>query len=111
MTLHVFPDGLDGTILLPVLLGVLVMATLTEWWGWDFVGLVVPGYLCSVLLLQPWVAAVVLIEAVLTYGLVKLLDAGATSAGLSFPVFGRDRFFLVLAASIAVRVFLEGWGL
>jgi hypothetical protein len=111
MTFHLFPDGLDGTLLVPVLLGVLVMATLTEWWGWDFVGLVVPGYLCSVLLLQPWVAAVVLIEAVLTYGLVKLLDAGATNAGLSFPVFGRDRFFLVLAASIAVRVFLEGWGL
>ncbi len=111
MQMPLFPSGLDGTLLVPVLLGVLVMAALTEWWGWDFVGLVVPGYLCSVLLLQPWVAAVVLVEAMLTLGLVKLLDTGSTRAGLSFPVFGRDRFFLVLAASIAVRVALEGWAL
>lgn len=111
MPLHLFPDGLDSTLLVPVLVGVLVMAALTEWWGWDFVGLVVPGYLCSVLLLEPWVAVVVLTEAILTHGLVKLLDAGSTRAGLAFPVFGRDRFFLVLAASIAVRVALEGWGL
>jgi hypothetical protein len=111
MAIHIFPDGLDGTILVPVLLGVLVMGLLTEWWGWDFVGLVVPGYLASVLILQPWVAAVVLAEAVITYGLVKLLDAAATRSGLSFPVFGRDRFFLVLGASIAVRILLEGWGL
>lgn len=109
--MHVFPSGLDGTLLVPVLLGVLVMAALTEWWGWDFVGLVVPGYLSSVLLLQPWVAAVVLVEAIATYGLAKLLDEGSTRAGVSFPVFGRDRFFLVLAASIAVRVCLEGWAL
>ncbi|HEY3449395.1 MAG TPA: poly-gamma-glutamate biosynthesis protein PgsC/CapC [Myxococcales bacterium] len=111
MPLQLFPNGLDGTLLVPVLLGVLVMAALTEWWGWDFVGLVVPGYLCSVLLLQPWVAGVVLVEAILTYGFVKLLDVGSTRVGFAFPVFGRDRFFLVLAASIAVRVALEGWAL
>ncbi|HEY3352015.1 MAG TPA: poly-gamma-glutamate biosynthesis protein PgsC/CapC [Polyangia bacterium] len=92
-----------------MLLGALAMAALTEWWGWDFVGIVVPGYLCSVLLLQPIVGGVVLLEAVLTYALARGLDWLATRARLSYPVFGRDRFFLILVTSVAVRVVLEGF--
>ncbi|HEY6105797.1 MAG TPA: poly-gamma-glutamate biosynthesis protein PgsC/CapC, partial [Anaeromyxobacteraceae bacterium] len=69
--LALFPPGLESTLLVPVLLGALVMAVLTEWWGWDFVGVVVPGYLSSVLLLEPLVAAVVLLEAVATVAAVR----------------------------------------
>ena len=109
--LQLFPAGIEGTLLVPVLVGLLVMAATTEWWGWDFVGLVVPGYLCSVLLLQPAVAAVVLVEAVLTWVAVHAIDAAASRSGWAFPVFGRDRFYLVLVTSVGVRLFLESFAL
>jgi len=107
--LHIFPPGFEGTLLVPVLVGLLIMAVSTEWFGWDFVGIVVPGYLCSVLLLQPVVAAVVITEALLTWALVRGIDASATRVGFIFPVFGRDRFFLMLVASVGVRIILEGF--
>ena len=48
--LHLLPArGLDQSILLPVLVGMMVMLALTETYGWGFVGVVVPGYLASVL--------------------------------------------------------------
>jgi hypothetical protein len=106
--LSIFPHGLDATLLVPVLIGVLVNAAFTETLGWDFVGLVVPGYLCSVIMLQPVVAAVVIIEATLTWSIARALDAGATRAGLIYPVFGRDRFYLILVVSIIVRALAEG---
>ena len=107
--LNVFPQGLEGTLVIPVVLGVLVTAAFTEAWGWDFVGVVVPGYVASLLLLDPVVAAVVLAEAILTWaaaiGLYRLL----TRTGVAFPVFGRDRFYLVLACSVGVRLGCEGF--
>ncbi|HEY2903639.1 MAG TPA: poly-gamma-glutamate biosynthesis protein PgsC/CapC, partial [Polyangia bacterium] len=105
---HLFPHGLDATLLIPVLLGVLVNAAFTEFFGWDFVGLVVPGYLCSVIMLQPIVAAVVLVEAVVTWSLARAVDGVATRAGAIYPVFGRDRFFLILVVSVLVRSIIEG---
>jgi hypothetical protein len=105
--LHLFPPGLEGTLLVPVLVGVMVMLILHDCWGWDFVGLVVPGYLCSVLMLQPLVAAVVVVEAVATWGLARGLDAAGVRLRLTYPVFGRDRFYTILVASIVVRVVIE----
>jgi hypothetical protein len=107
LPLAIFPAGLEGTLLVPVLVGVLVMLALHDCWGWDFVGLVVPGYLCSLLMLQPLVAAVVLVEAVATWALARGLDAAGVRLGLTFPVFGRDRFYLVLVSSVIVRVLVE----
>ena len=109
--LAIFPPGFDGTLLVPVLIGVLVMAVFTEWWGWDFVGLVVPGYLCSVLMLAPVVAAVVLAEALAAFALARAIDLALVRGGLIFPVFGRDRFYLVLLASVAVRLATEALAL
>ena len=43
--LQIFPPGLEGTLLVPVLVGVVVMLILHDCWGWDFVGLVVPHVL------------------------------------------------------------------
>lgn len=109
--LPIFPPGFEATLLVPVLIGLIVTALLTEWWGWDFVGVVVPGYLCSVLMLEPAVGLVVVIEAVLTWALARGLDGGLVRAGVTFPVFGRDRFFLILVVSVLVRVAVEGFAL
>jgi hypothetical protein len=107
-TFAIFPHGLESNLLVPVLLGVLVNFALTEAWGWDFVGVVVPGYLSAVALVEPVVAGVVLVEATLTWAMARLLDAGATRAGLWYPVFGRDRFYFLLVVSIFARLIVEG---
>src|SRR3954468_8060067 len=107
--LNLFPQGLEGTLVVPILVGVLVMAACTEVWGWDFVGVVVPGYLASVALLAPVVAVTVLVEAIATWAAAVALDRALLAARLGYPVFGRDRFFLVLAMSVAVRIALEAF--
>jgi hypothetical protein len=106
---NVFPQGLEGTLVIPIFVGVLVMAALNEAWGWDFVGVVVPGYLAAVFMLEPTVALVVAVEALGSWALATAIDRGLTAARVTFPVFGRDRFFLILAASVAVRIALEGF--
>ena len=90
---NVFPQGLEGTLVIPIFIGVLVMAALNEAWGWDFVGVVVPGYLAAVALLEPTVTAVVGVEALVTWAVATGIDRGLTAARVTFPVFGRDRFF------------------
>ena len=47
------PYGIDQTIHVAVLIGVLLLLGLTEWFGWVFSGLVVPGDLASLLVLEP----------------------------------------------------------
>jgi hypothetical protein len=105
---NIFPQGLEGTLVIPIFVGLLIMAALTESLGWDFVGVVVPGYLASVCLSQPVVAGIVVVEAALAWALAVLLDRGLCAARVSHPVFGRDRFFLVLVASVVVRIAMEG---
>ena len=64
------PGGLDQSIVLAVLAGVWVTLLFTETLGWVFVGLVVPGYLASVLVVQPGTAAIIVAEArALAHGL------------------------------------------
>ena len=90
--LNVFPQGLEGTLVIPIFVGVLVMAALNEAWGWDFVGVVVPGYLAAVCLLEPTVAAVVMVEAVPTWALATGLDRGLTAARITFRCSGGTAF-------------------
>jgi hypothetical protein len=106
--LAIFPHGLESNLLVPVLLGVLVTFALNEAFGWDFVGVVVPGYLSAVTLVEPVVAVIVLLEAVLACALARLVDAGATRAGIWYPVFGRDRFYFILVVSLFARLIVEG---
>jgi hypothetical protein len=106
---NIFPQGLEGTLVIPIFVGLLIMAALTESLGWDFVGVVVPGYLASVCLSQPVVAGIVVVEAALSWALAVLLDRGLCAARVSHPVFGRDRFFLVLVGSVVVRIAMEGF--
>ncbi|MBF5040769.1 hypothetical protein FGE12_00055 [Aggregicoccus sp. 17bor-14] len=109
-TLTLFPPySLDTSILVAVLVGVLILALLTETLGWVFVGLVVPGYLASIFVINPEAGATVAVEALLTYGLAVLLSAGVSRTGAWSAFFGRDRFFLVVLASVLVRAVSEAW--
>ncbi|HEY8376904.1 MAG TPA: poly-gamma-glutamate biosynthesis protein PgsC/CapC, partial [Nannocystis sp.] len=101
--------GLDQSILIPVLVGVYVALLFTETFGWVFVGLVVPGYLASVLALQPTTAAVIVLEAIVTYLLARGLAYTLAPTGVWAPFFGRDRFFVIVLASVLVRQHDQLW--
>jgi len=94
---------------LAVLLGVWVTLLFTETLGWVFVGLVVPGYLASVLVVQPTTALVIVAEALLTYLLARGLAYGLAPTRVWAPFFGRDRFFLIVVASVLVRQHDQLW--
>ena len=107
--LHIFPtSGFDRSTTTPVLIGVLVSWLFTEWFGWVFAGLVVPGYLAAVFVLDPRAGMVDVAEAVFTYGLARFLGEHFARTGLTSRVFGRERFLLVVLSSIIVRLVFEG---
>ena len=56
-------SSMDSSILTPVLIGVLLVWLFQETLGWGLSGLVVPGYLASVLVIDPAAGALVLVEA------------------------------------------------
>ncbi len=107
--LSVFPSAyVDNSLLTAVLIGVLIIWVLTELYGWPQSGLVVPGYLAGVFVIQPRAGLVVLGEAVITYGLAVLLARGLPRIIPLDRAFGRNRFFLILLVSVVVRLFIEG---
>lgn len=102
---------MDNSLLTAVLLGVLLLWVLSELYGWQQSGLVVPGYLAGVFAIQPQAGVVVAGEAIATY-LVAHLLIRFLPRFLPLPrAFGRDRFFFVLLISVGVRLFVEGGGL
>src|SRR5690242_19692827 len=106
----VFPrSGFDQSVTTPVLIGVLVSWFFTETFGWVFAGLVVPGYLASVFLLDPAGGVIDIAEAMLTYDVARALGEWLPRTGLLSRSFGRERFFLVLIVSVLVRMAVEGW--
>lgn len=107
--MHIFPtSNFDHSAITPVFLGALVSWLLTETLGWVFAGLVVSGYLATLLVLEPRSAAIDIVEAVLTYGIARLLGEHLSRTGLTSRVFGRERFLLIVLVSILVRLGLEG---
>jgi len=109
-TLTLFPHySLDTSILVAVLVGVVLLALLTETLGWVFVGLVVPGYLASIFVIHPEAGTTVLLEAVLTYLLALGLSQGISRTGAWSDFFGRDRFFVIVLSSLLVRAVVEAW--
>lgn len=107
---QVFPaGGLDQSIVLAVLIGVWVTLMFTETLGWVFVGLVVPGYLASVLVVQPTAAAIIVAEGLATYMLARGLAYGLAPTHVWQPFFGRDRFFLIVIASVLIRQHDQLW--
>ena len=108
--LPIFPRyGFDQSVTTPVLLGVLVSWFFTETFGWVFAGLVVPGYLASVFLLDAPGGVIDVFEAVVTYAVARLIGEHLSRSGLTTRFFGRERFFLVVLVSILVRLAVEAW--
>ncbi|MGH7295351.1 MAG: poly-gamma-glutamate biosynthesis protein PgsC/CapC, partial [Polyangiaceae bacterium] len=113
--LHLFPEsGLSRSIITTVFVGLVVMVFMNEAFGWVFSGLVVPGYLAPILLIQPWSALIIVIEALLTHGLVRFFSdtlsrAGPRGLGPWREFFGRDRFFAYLLFGVLIRAVGEGF--
>ncbi len=106
--MHFFPaSGFDQSATTPVLLGVIISWLFTETFGWVFAGLVVPGYLAALFVIHPRSGAIDVAEAILTYGIARLLGEHLARTGLTSRVFGRERFLLVLLVSVAVRLGVE----
>lgn len=103
-----FPEnGLDQGLHAPILSGLLVTAFFAETLGWGFSGLIVPGYLAAVFAVTPVTGVTVVVEALLTYGLVSLLGDQLARTRAWGTFFGRERFFLFLVASILVRIVMD----
>ena len=103
------PQGVDQTIHVAILLGVLALLFLNESYGWVYSGLVVPGYLASLLVLAPMSTVAVMFEAVLTFGLARMLSELASKSGAWSRFFGRERFLLLVFVSVVVRQSSELW--
>lgn len=109
--LEVFPEsGLSRSIITTVLVGLVFAVLFHEWFGWVLSGLVVPGYLAPIFLIQPWSGAVIVVEAVLTHIVVSLLSGPLNRLGWR-AFFGRDRFFAYLLFGTLIRAVLEGYAL
>ncbi|WP_435419138.1 poly-gamma-glutamate biosynthesis protein PgsC/CapC [Parerythrobacter aurantius] len=107
--LPLFPDGgLASSVITTVWVGVFVLCFFNLRFGWVLSGLVVPGYLVPLLIVKPAAAAVIVVEAVLTYLLVWAFSE-KLSRGRFPALFGRDRFMGLILASIAVRLSFDGY--
>lgn len=110
MVLELLPArGLDQSMLLPVLVGLWVVLFFTETFGWVFAGAVVPGYLASVLIIQPVTGAIVIFESLVTLAIAAGLAKGLSETDAWTRFFGRERFFLILAVSLLVRIHDHAW--
>ncbi len=108
--LNIFPyRGLDQSILVAVLVGIWTLFVFTEMFGWVFVGLVVPGYLASILVIQPLAALAVVVEAVVTYAIARFISDRLNRFGAWSMFFGRGRFFLIILVSVIVRQNSQVW--
>jgi hypothetical protein len=110
--LEIFPQSsLDNSILTSVLVGLVFVWFFQERFGWGLSGLVVPGYLASIFVIQPISGLVIVLEAVATYLLVVALSETVPRWWPYTTLFGRDRFFNILLVSVGVRLVLEGGGI
>ena len=108
--LEIFPQGsLSSSVITTVWVGVFVVAFFNLRFGWVLSGLVVPGYLVPLLLIKPWAVAAILVEGVTAYYLVWFFSEYLSRYGLWSALFGRDRFFALILASIVTRVTFDGW--
>lgn len=107
--LSLFPEnGLDRSLHAPVYIGLLFLVFFRETLGWGFAGLVVPGYLATVLIAAPVTGALVILEAIITYIVALLLGRKLPRTGAWFTFFGRERFLLLIAAASLTRLSIEG---
>ncbi len=107
--LPIFPEGgLASSVITTVWVGVFVLCFFNLRYGWVLSGLVVPGYLVPLLITKPIAAAVITVEAILTY-LIVIAFSEYIGRGRWSSLFGRDRFMGLILASIAVRLSMDGF--
>ncbi|HEW97642.1 MAG: hypothetical protein DRR16_12630 [Candidatus Parabeggiatoa sp. nov. 3] len=108
--LHIFPQGsLSSSIITTVWVGVFVIAYFNLRLGWVLSGLVVPGYVVPLLILNPWSAAIIILESIVTYFIVWLFSEYLSRWGPWCNFFGRDRFLAIVLTSVLVRIIFDAW--
>jgi gamma-polyglutamate biosynthesis protein CapC len=109
MHIPIFPEnGLANSVIPPVLVGLGFSTAFAETLGWNFSGLIVPGYLAPIFIVKPLSGVVIIIEALITYVLLRLLSDGFSRFGIWTRFFGQDAFFALFCISILVKYLLEG---
>lgn len=103
-----YKNGLAHSVIMPILIGLIIMALGAEIFGWTFSGLIVPGFLAPIILIEPLVATVMITEAIISYYCVLGLSNLGTKTDLWSEFFGRERFFAILLISTGVRLLIEG---
>ena len=108
--LEIFPQGsLSSSVITTVWIGVFVVAFFNLRFGWVLSGLVVPGYLVPLLLIKPWAVVAIFVEGITAYYLIWFFSDRLSRYGFWSALFGRDRFFAIVLASIVARVSFDGW--
>lgn len=111
-SLAVLPsNGMDRSLHVAVLIGLVLSTFFTEAFGWTYAGLVVPGYIATVFAASPVTGAVVVVEGIVTYLLVALIGRWVTKTGAWSTAFGRERFYLFIVCAVVVRLAMDGWAL
>ncbi|HJO93388.1 MAG TPA: poly-gamma-glutamate biosynthesis protein PgsC/CapC [Victivallales bacterium] len=106
--LPIFPEGsLATSIITTVWVGLFVVCFFNLRFGWNLSGLIVPGYLVPLLILKPWSGVANIIEAIITYLIVRFFSELGHKTGLWSIVFGRDRFFCILVFAVIVRLICD----
>lgn len=110
LPLELFPQGgLTSSVITTVWVGVFVVVFFNLRLGWVLSGLVVPGYVVPLLIMKPWSAGVIFVEAIVTFIIVRFLSDHLSRFGFWSSLFGRDRFFAIVLVSVIVRLFFDGW--
>lgn len=110
LPLPLFPEGsLASSVITTVWIGVFVVAFFNMRLGWVLSGLVVPGYMVPLLLVKPAAAGVVFAEGIAAYALVWFYSEFVCRILGWSSLFGRDRFFALVLASVIVRITGDGW--
>ncbi len=110
LPLAIFPEGgLSASVIVTVWVGIAVVSLTNLRLGWVLSGLVIPGYMVPLLIVKPSAALVVFAEGIVTYWLVWLYSEYLTRFTRMSSFFGRDRFFALVLASVAVRIVADGW--
>ncbi|MDI1479775.1 poly-gamma-glutamate biosynthesis protein PgsC/CapC [Polyangium sp. y55x31] len=102
------PNGLDRSLHVAVLIGLVIGTMFTELFGWTYAGLVVPGYLATIFIAAPATAIFIIVESVVTYWLVAGVGRWVTHLGAWSAAFGRERFYLFIVGAVLVRLLFEG---
>lgn len=111
LPLQIFPGALASSVITTVWVGIFVVALFNLRFGWVMSGLIVPGYLVPLLIIKPSAALVVLVEGTITYALVWFYSEWLSQRMLWSRFFGRDRFFVLVLVSVAVRIVGDGYAL